>query len=69
MWLAPKAQHSPQAWGIASGPRVPKASALKARFISGTVETRFQRFFHGHLNSWGDAPGSYDTAALAQTDT
>jgi hypothetical protein len=66
MWLAPKAQHSPQAWGIASGPTVPKASALKARFISATFETRFLR---GHLNSLGDAPGSYDTAPLAQTDT
>jgi hypothetical protein len=69
MWLALKAQHSPQAWGIAPGPRVPKASALKARFTSATVETRFQRFFRGHLNSWGDALGSYETAPLAQTDT
>lgn len=66
MWLAPKAQHSPQAWGIASGPRLPKASALKALFISVTVETRFLR---AHLNSWDDAPGSYDKAPLAQTDT
>jgi hypothetical protein len=69
MWLASKAQHSPQAWGIASGPKVTKASALKALFISATVETRFQRFFRTHLNCWGDAPGSYDRAPLAQTDT
>jgi len=69
MWLAPKAQHSPQAWGIAPGPRVSKASALKVPFTCAVVETRFQRFFRSHLNSWGGAPGSYDTAPLARTDT
>jgi len=56
MELAPKAQYSPQAWGIAPGLRVPKTPAMKARFISATIETRFQRFFRGHLNPWGDGP-------------
>jgi hypothetical protein len=57
MWLAPRGQHLPKARGI--GPRfmVRKMRALKARFVSSAVETRFQRFFHGYLNSWGDAPG------------
>jgi len=53
--LAPKAQHSSPAWGIAPGLTVPKTPALKARFISDAVETRFQRLLRRGLNSWGDA--------------
>jgi hypothetical protein len=65
MLLAPKAQYSPPAWGIALGFRIHKTPALKARVISSTVETRFQRFSRSHLNFWGDAPGWHDKAPLA----
>jgi hypothetical protein len=65
MWLAPKAQYSPPAWGIAPGFTIHKTPALKARIISSTVETRLQRFDRGRLNSWGDAPGWHDKAPLA----
>jgi hypothetical protein len=65
MLLAPKAQYSPPAWGIAPGFKIHKTPALKARVISSTVETRFQRFSRGDLNSWGDAPGWREKAPLA----
>jgi hypothetical protein len=64
MWLAPKAQYSPRAWSIAPGFRIHKTPALKARIISCTVETGFQRF-SGNQNSRGDAPGWYDKTPLA----
>jgi hypothetical protein len=65
MLLAPKALYSPPAWGIAPGFTIHKTPALKARVISSTVETRFQRFSGGHLNSWGDAPDWHHNAPLA----
>jgi hypothetical protein len=68
MWLAPKAQYSPQAWGIAPGFRIHKRPALKARVNSSADETRFQRLWCFHLNSWGDAPGWYDKAPLVLID-
>jgi hypothetical protein len=36
--IAPKAQHSLLAWGIAPGLMSPQGAALKARFMSGTIE-------------------------------
>jgi hypothetical protein len=68
MWLAPKAQYSPQAWGIAPGFRIDKTPALKAQVNSSADETRVQRLCRCHLNSWGDAPGWYDKAPLALID-
>jgi hypothetical protein len=65
MLLAPKAQYSPPAWGIASGFKSHRTPALIARVISSTVETRFQRFTRGHLNSRGNAPGWHEKAPLA----
>ena len=65
--------------GLIGNPK--EAPALKAQFTAaatpfhrrrpfGTentcqIETRLQRLFTGHLNSWGAAPGSCDTAPLA----
>ena len=49
MCLALKAQHSPQAWGIAPGFMVSRTPALKARIISSAIEARFQRFFYAAI--------------------
>jgi len=45
----------------------PKTPALKARFTSGTsrLSRAFSACLHGHLNSWGDAPGWFAIAPLA----
>jgi len=45
----------------------PKTPALKARFTSGSsrLNRAFSACLHGHLNSWGDAPGWFAIAPLA----
>jgi len=46
IYLAPKAQHSSQAWSVTPGFLVYKTLALKARIISSGIEARFQRWFY-----------------------
>jgi hypothetical protein len=57
VWLAPKAQHSDEAWGNAPGIRTfSRTSALTARFTVRS-EWRFQRLNVRTIGSWGVAPG------------
>ena len=57
VWLAPKAQHSDEAWGNAPGIRTsPRTLALTARFTVRS-EWRFQRLNVRTIGSWGVAPG------------
>src|ERR1700680_209192 len=72
--LAPKARRS-QAARRGEDSCNAKPPALKARFIPALicvgltanrcVESRFQRLFIIRSESWGDAPGWYESALLA----
>lgn len=52
------------AWGIPQGSMVPKTAALKAPFISGAIETRFQRLFPRRFEFLGRCPRLPVNAAL-----
>src|SRR2546427_8830307 len=71
MCSAPKAQHFHHQPG--QRPRVlshpERASAESAIHLRNNpmhppIEARFQRCLHGNLDSWGDAPGSHETAPV-----
>ena len=53
------------AWGIAPGFVEQKTASAESAIHSCAIEARFQRCLRDDLNSWGDAPGYHEIAALA----
>jgi hypothetical protein len=72
--LAPKAQHSASAWGSSPGFVEPQNNVsaegaihfcLGFEKLPAELTRAFSAWLPGRSDSWGDAPGYYETAPLA----